>query len=93
MLALAPNQTLADVQSTIEKFAAIEFHPSKALITLVGHALKDAPGSAARFFLAIDSVNCEMISFGGVENALSVIITESDMDKAVRLIHKEFFGK
>jgi aspartate kinase len=93
MLALAPNQTLADVQSTIEKFAAMEFHPSKALITLVGHALKDAPGSAARFFSAIDSVNCEMISFGGVENALSVIITESDMDKAVRLIHKEFFGK
>jgi hypothetical protein len=34
-----------------------------------------------------------MISYGGVPNAISLIVPERSVERAVREIHREFFGK
>jgi aspartate kinase len=59
-------------------------------VSLVGTGIHSAPGYAARMFrtLSDDGVNIEMISTGEIR--ITVIIKRSDVDHAVRALHKAF---
>jgi aspartate kinase len=59
-------------------------------VSLVGTGIHSAPGYAARMFrtLSDDGVNIEMISTGEIR--ITVIIKRSDVDHAVRALHKTF---
>jgi aspartate kinase len=46
---------------------------------------------AARIFQALRDVNVVMISFGASDVNLSLVVAEADAERAVRLLHAEFF--
>ena len=59
-------------------------------VSIVGTGIHSAPGYAARMFrtLSDDGVNIEMISTGEIR--ITCIIKRSDVDAAVRALHKAF---
>jgi aspartate kinase len=64
-----------------------------ALIGIVGLGLGDTPGIASRVFNSIGKVdvNVEMISSGASKAAYHFTIKEQDLNKALKVIHEEFF--
>jgi len=65
-----------------------------ALICCVGERMAQTPGIAAQVFGAIgrERVNIEMISEGGSPVAVNFAVKETQLEAAVRVLHKEFFG-
>lgn len=63
------------------------------LIAVVGDGLLNRKGVAARIFSSISraGVNVEMISTGASEAASYFIVRDSDGDKAIKALHREFF--
>jgi aspartate kinase len=61
-------------------------------VSAVGAGMVNNPGVAARMFEALSSagVNIQMISTSEIK--VSVLIDLSDSDRAVQVIHQEFFG-
>ena len=61
-----------------------------AKVSLVGAGMKTSPGIAARMFrvLADNGVNIHMISTSTIR--VSVVISSSEMEKAVRALHTAF---
>jgi aspartate kinase len=59
-------------------------------VSIVGTGIHSAPGYAARMFRTLSDagVNIEMISTGEIR--ITCIINRSDVDKAVRALHKAF---
>ena len=59
-------------------------------VSIVGTGIHSAPGYAARMFrtLSDSGINIEMISTGEIR--IACIIRRSDVDKAVRALHKAF---
>jgi aspartate kinase len=61
-------------------------------VSAVGAGMVNNPGVAARMFesLAAAGVNIQMISTSEIK--VSVLIDLADSDRAVQVIHQEFFG-
>lgn len=62
------------------------------VVAVVGAGMKGTPGVAARMFGAVArrGVNVRMIAQGSSELNVSFVVKETDGEKAVRAIHKEF---
>jgi len=65
---------------------------AKALICMVGEDIRGQSGISGQVFSAIRHVNVRMISQGASEINMSFMIEESDVEEAVRALHKEFFS-
>jgi aspartate kinase len=61
-------------------------------LAAVGEGMRGTPGVAARVFSALGKagVNVVAIAQGSSELNISLVVMESDREKAVRLIHEEF---
>ena len=70
----------------------IEVERPVAIVAAVGEGMRGTPGVAARVFSALGKagVNVVAIAQGSSELNISLVVMESDREKAVRLIHEEF---
>jgi aspartate kinase len=84
---------LDDIRKDLEELARVEVVPGRALVCLVGQDLKFKPGIAARIFRAVEQINILMISQGASRRNVSFVVEEKDVEEAVRLLHREFFGQ
>ncbi len=91
LFALDSTEESLKLQAALHGYIPLTSKPGKALITLVGHGLEHSAGVAARLFSAVKKNNCEMVSFGGSENAISIVVPDNEIESTVRRIHKEFF--
>lgn len=64
---------------------------NRAIICAIGEDLKPTPGVAGRIFRAVKDINVEMISQGSSETNISFVVDEADVERAVRMLHAEFF--
>jgi len=84
---------LDEIRKDLEEIAAVEVVGGRALVCLVGQDLKFKPGMAARIFRAVEEINILMISQGASRRNVSFVVEEKDVENAVRLLHREFFGQ
>ena len=63
-----------------------------AVVAVVGDGMRGTPGVAARLFtsLASENINLLMIAQGSSEVNISVLITEKEVQRAVRAVHAAF---
>jgi predicted amino acid-binding ACT domain protein len=71
----------------------VEVEEKKAIVCLVGENIRGKVGVAANVFGAIagGEVNIHMISQGASEINISLVVEESDVPSAVKLLHRRFF--
>ncbi|MHB0879121.1 MAG: aspartate kinase [Anaerolineae bacterium] len=69
----------------------IRVESQMGVVAVVGTGMKGTPGIASRVFTALgnESINVIAIAQGSSENNLSFVIAESDIDIAVRSVHRE----
>lgn len=84
---------LEDIIRDLSQIAEVSIETGRAIVCVVGDNLKFTPGIAARVFKAIDSINVNMISQGASEINLTFVIDEREVERAVRLLHGEFFAE
>jgi aspartate kinase len=84
---------LEDIRTEIEQYARVDIDTSRALLTIVGPALREQAGIASRLFGAIGDINCEMISYGGSASTVSLIVSDEQADISTQKLHAAFFSK
>jgi len=74
-------------------FHTVDVDDHVAKISIVGASMLMTPGIAVQMFeaLASQNVNIQMISTSEIK--ISVLVEESDADKAIQAIHDKFFGE
>lgn len=77
----------------LEEFGEVVVERELALICLVGENLKFTPGVAARIFSSIGQVNVSMISHGASAINVSFIVSDKDVELAVKALHRELFSE
>jgi aspartate kinase len=77
----------------LEEIADVTCEDQQAIVCLVGEDIHGKPGIAASVFntIAEAGVNIRMISQGASEINISFVVQESDVPKAVRHLHAQFF--
>jgi aspartate kinase len=83
--------TVPAVREELSGLGEVEVLERMAIVSIVGRGFVRRAGLAARIFQALREVNVVMISFGASDVNLSVVVAEADAERAVRLLHAEFF--
>jgi aspartate kinase len=90
-LTIDDTRHLDEIVNELQRFATVTVERGKAIICVVGEAIKHTPGIATHVFGAIRDINVNMISQGASEINISVIVNESDVPTAIQKLHREFF--
>jgi aspartate kinase len=77
----------------LAKLADVKYEGRKAIVCLVGEALREAPGVAARVFGVIPEVKIRMISQGASEINLTFVIEEDAVPDVIKRLHSAFFSE
>lgn len=64
-----------------------------AKVSIVGAGMMHGPGMAVKMFEALSSYHINVLMISSSEIKLSVVIAESDADRAVNAVHEKFFGE
>ena len=80
-----PLKPLIEELST---FAKVEVHEGRAIIVAVGERLKSTPGLGSQLLTALGDINVEMISMGGNEINLSLVVKQESTADALRRLHR-----
>ena len=85
-------RTLLEEHKEALGFQSIEVSDQIAKVSIVGAGMIGNPGVAAAMFEALydAGININMISTSEIK--VSVLVDESDADRAVQVIHDKFFS-
>jgi aspartate kinase len=92
-MTLDDTRHLDRIIADLEEFGEVVVERDLALICLVGENLKFTPGVAARIFSSIEQVNVSMISHGASAINVSFIVSDKDVERAVKALHQELFSE
>ncbi|NTV46100.1 MAG: lysine-sensitive aspartokinase 3 [Chlorobiales bacterium] len=92
-LTISDTKHLGTLVSELKQYAEVEIEKDVAIVCVVGDNLRSSPGVAGRIFNAMRNVNIRMISQGASEINVGFVISEADLEPAVKSLHKEFFSE
>jgi aspartate kinase len=87
------NEAIPAIAADLEKLADVKYSGRNAIVCLVGEALRETAGVAAKVFTALGDINVRMISQGASEINITFVIEEGDVPEAVRRLHNVFFAE
>lgn len=75
--------------------SSVNSEDNLAIVAVVGENMRHVPGVAARVFnpLGRNGINIKAISQGSSELNISFVINESDLRKALRILHQSLFSR
>lgn len=82
---------LGDLVRELQTFAQVTVSERRAMVAVVGEALRRTPGLAARGLAALGDVVPELVSMGGNDINLSVVVPDDRAHDVVRRLHATFF--
>lgn len=91
-VAIDDTSKLEEMKREFAEFAEIDSVSGKAMVCVVGENIKHSPGIVAKIFSAMDGIRVNMISQGASEINIGFVVDESDLNRAVQLLHKDLFG-
>jgi aspartate kinase len=90
-LTIDNTSTLDKIVAELSMFAEVSILEKQGILCIVGDQMRSTAGVANKIFHALREINLVMISQGASEINMSIVIEESQIDEAVRRLHKQFF--
>jgi aspartate kinase len=85
--------SIQQIIQEIEYFGVVEVDKNQTIICIVGEFVAENPAITSQVFQALQSIPLRMISFGGSEHNISILVNTSDKEKALNLLHEGLFLK
>lgn len=82
-----------DLVEEVSKYASVETHSHKAIVSLVGEEIKNDSAFAGLAFRAIDRVKPQMILHGSSPITINLVVAESDVENVIAALHQAFFAE
>jgi aspartate kinase len=82
---------LGDITKELSAFGSVEVDVNQTIICVVGDFGADQHGYGSRVLEAVKHVPLRMISYGGSEHNLSLLVKTEDKVEALRSLHNRLF--
>jgi aspartate kinase len=86
------GRRLPDIILELEAFAEVSVEEGLAIVCLVGDNLRGSTGAMARAFTALNGIKPRVVSQGASELNISMVVPDIELERAVGLLHGEFFA-
>lgn len=89
-LTIDNDKNLVDIQEELEKFSTVEIDNNQSIICLVGHSVVKH-NDTHRLFQVLQDIPVRMISYGGSNNNISLLVNTNDKITALKHLNKYVF--
>ena len=89
-IAVEDTDHLTAIQKEIEVYAEVIIEPYNSIICIVGESIITDKKSH-KLFDVLNHISIKMISFGGSNNNISILVDTKDKTSALRVLHKNLF--
>ncbi|WP_430815793.1 aspartate kinase [Carboxylicivirga sp. RSCT41] len=86
------NKHLNEIVSDLKKYGTVEVDHDKVIVCVVGDLIAENRGYANKIFDAIKNIPIRMISYGGSNFNLSLLINAQDKKEALNLLSDKLFN-
>jgi aspartate kinase len=90
-LTVDDTERLGAICEDLRPLGEVSVLEKMAIVSIVGRGFARRSGLAARIFQALREVNIVMISFGASDVNVSLVVSQQQVETAVRHLHHEFF--
>jgi aspartate kinase len=89
-LTIDNTSKLKEIVVELEKFGIVEIDTNQSIICIVGDFISEASGSAKLVFEALEETPLRMISYGGSNHNISVLVDQENKVEALKSLNKLF---
>lgn len=91
-LTIDSDKNLPDIIEELQKFGQVSTEKDLSIICIVGNVSFDESGYAQKVFNALSQIPVRMISYGGSENNISVLVKSGYKKPALQALNKGIFN-
>ena len=84
---------LEDIKKDLTKYGTIEVEESLSIICIVGDCSINNSGLAARALTALKDIPLHMISYGASEHSISLLVKQTDKQKALEALSERLLNQ
>ena len=84
---------LEPILEKLKSFGEVSFDLDQSIICVVGDFLAEEAGLANKVIQAMQDIPIRMISYGGSNNNISLLVKSADKSKALLCLHEKIFVK
>ena len=86
------NTSLPLIRTELEKFGTIEIDSNQTIISIVGNKITGSEGVLMKIFDSLQQIPVRMVSCGGSNNNISVLVRTEFKEKALIALNEGLFG-
>jgi aspartate kinase len=87
------HRFLQEIVAELENFGTIEVTQNQTIICIVGHNLSDKKSVLREVFDSLGEVPVRMVSYGGSNNNISILVETHQKEKALNLLNEGLFDR
>lgn len=85
------SEFISQIAKDLKELGKVEIEENQTIICVVGDFRIERVGSAPEIFEALNTIPLKMISYGGSQNSISLLIDSSNKTNALRLLSQYLF--
>lgn len=90
-LTIDNNQFLENIVTELNEYGSVEVEEGLTIICIVGNVSPEKSGIAAKIFNCINNIPIRMISFGGSQNNISLLVKTAFKSEALNALNEGIF--
>jgi len=86
------DRQLEAIVGELQRFGTITVDRDQSIICVVGNRLTERQGVLNEVFRSLDNVPVRMVSFGGSQNNISILVDRAQKERSLQLLNKGLFN-
>jgi aspartate kinase len=83
---------LSEIVKELELFGTVEVDSDQTIVSIVGNQITQTKDVLAKIFTTLSGIPVRMVSYGGSQHNISVLISREHKEKTLQLLNKGLFG-
>lgn len=90
-LTIDNNAYLNEIIKELEMFGSIEIDKDQTIVSIVGYHISKTENLLAKVFDSLTEIPVRMVSFGGSQHNISILVSHENKEKTLQLLSKGLF--
>ena len=83
---------LSEIVKELELFGTVEVDSDQTIVSIVGNQITQTKDVLAKIFTTLSGIPVRMVSYGGSQHNISILISREHKEKTLQLLNKGLFG-
>jgi len=83
---------LSEIIKELELFGTVEVDADQTIVSIVGNQITQTENVIAKIFTNLSGIPVRMVSYGGSQHNISILISRDHKEKTLQLLNKGLFG-